>query len=83
MARELLIFVFSATITTLLGDGLYASLRKGELRTVLAPHTVRRPHEPRQYGLGMAAVAFAFVVMASLTLVSAFVLLQQCSLFRP
>ena len=76
MARELLILVFGATVTVLLGDGLYASFRKGELRTVNAPRTVRRSHEPLQYWLGMAAVAFVFVVIASFTVVFAFVLLH-------
>ena len=82
MPRELLIFVFCATITVALGDGLYASLRKGELRTVRAPRTVRRSHEPMRYWLGMAVVAFGFVVMASFTMVFALTLLQQSSLFR-
>jgi hypothetical protein len=77
MARELLIFVIGAASTVLLADGLYASFRKGELRTVGARRTVRRSHEPLQYWLGMAAVAFAFVVSASFTAVFAFVLLQQ------
>lgn len=76
MARELLILVFGATVTALLRDGLYASFRKGELRTVNAPRTVGRSHEPLQYWLGMAAVAFVFVVIASFTVVFAFVLLH-------
>ena len=53
MARGLLILVFVATIIVLLGNGLYASFRKGELRTVRARRTVRRSHEPLQYRLGI------------------------------
>jgi hypothetical protein len=77
MARELLVFVLGATVTVLLGDGLYASFRQGELKTVRARRSVRRSHQPLQYWLGMAAVAFAFVVMASITALFAFLLLQR------
>ena len=75
--RDLLILMFIGTVTTLLGKGLYASLRSGVLKTVRAPRAVRRTDEPVQYWFGMSLVTFAFVVTTAATVAMGWVLVRD------
>jgi hypothetical protein len=72
MAREVLIFLFCATIAFLLGNGYYKSFRSGVLTIIKSGRTFRRDKEPIRYWIGMATGTFAFLVVVSGAAVMAF-----------
>jgi hypothetical protein len=72
LRRNLLILVFCATITVLLGDGYYAAFRSGVLRTIGYRRAYHRDREPIRYWIGMIIGTFGFLVLASATAVMAF-----------
>jgi hypothetical protein len=60
-----LVFVLGATVALLLGDGLYASYRRGAIsytRWYGRDGPYRRATEPFRYWLCMAMTGFCFVV---------------------
>jgi hypothetical protein len=75
MARNLFVFIFSATIATLLGDGFFASIRSGVLSNRYG--TSRRAQKPISYWLGMFVAAFAFIVMASGAVLFGFLIVHE------
>jgi hypothetical protein len=77
VTRNLAILIFGATIAVLLGDGLYASFRRGVIKTIKQRRPYRRADEPIRYWLVMSAVAFAFVVLTALTLLIGFAVVHQ------
>jgi hypothetical protein len=79
-SKDFLIFIFVATITVLMGDGLYASYRSGVLRNVYG--TTRRAVKPVSYWVGMCVVALAFVVLAVGTALMGVLLVHEF-LLRP
>jgi hypothetical protein len=70
VARKLFLLICCATVAFLLGDGYYASLRHGAL--TIKGRTYRRDREPISYWFGMLTGTFAFLVMASATVLLAF-----------
>ena len=70
MARNLFIVIFGVTIAFLLGNGYYKSFRSGVL--TVKGRTSQRDKEPIRYWIGMTIGAFAFLVVASMTAVMAF-----------
>ncbi len=77
MARDLAVFIFSATIAVLLGSGLYASFRTGVLETIRGRRAYRRADEPIRYWFGMSLVAFAFVVEVVATVIMGFFVVRD------
>ena len=77
VARNALILIFGATMTVLLGDGYYASFRSGVLKTIGSRRAVRRDQEPIGYWVGMAIGIFAFLAVASMTALLAFLVFMQ------
>ena len=70
VARNVFILIFDATIAFLLGNGYYKSFRSRVL--TLKGRTYRRDREPISYWLGMLSGTFAFLVIASVTALMAF-----------
>jgi hypothetical protein len=71
VARKLFMLIFFATITVFLGTGYYKSFRSGVLTTVRYGAS-RRDRQPIAYRLRMLVGALAFLVMASVTALMAF-----------
>jgi hypothetical protein len=74
-STDFLIFVAAATITVLMGDGLYASYRSGVLKNLYG--TTRRAKKPASYWVGMCVVAIVFVVLAVGTALMGFMLAHE------
>jgi len=78
MTRELVTLVLCSTVAFLLGYGYYGCFRSGSL--TIRGRTCRRDREPIEYWFGMVIGAFAFLVLASVTVLMAFLLFMD--LFR-
>ena len=75
MARMLFALILGGTIAALLGNGFYRSLRSGVVSNMYG--TSRRTHEPISYWVGVFVLGFAFVVLASGTVLLAYVLVHE------
>jgi hypothetical protein len=71
VARNILLLIFCATMSVILGLGYYNSFRSGSL-TVKGRRTSRRDHEPIAYWIGMLIGILGFLVMVSGTALMAF-----------
>lgn len=70
MARNVLILIFCATMSVILGLGYYEPFRSGEL--TVRGRTSRRDKDPISYWLGMFIGTLGFLVMVSGTALMAF-----------